>query len=38
MDYKDPGGVIVVKENVCENAPGGLAASVLDEEDSSLTR
>jgi hypothetical protein len=30
--------VIVVKENVCENGPDGTAVSVLDEEDSSLTR
>ena len=36
--YNDPGAVIVVKENVCENGPDGTAVSVLDEEDSSLTR
>jgi hypothetical protein len=36
--YQDPGGVIVVKENVCEDGPGGVGNSVLDEEDSSLTR
>ena len=28
----------MVKENVCENGPDGTAVSVLDEEDSSLTR
>lgn len=36
--YNDPGAVIIVKENVCENGPDGTAVSVLDEEDSSLTR
>lgn len=36
--YTDPGAVIVVKENVCEDGSGSTAVSVLDEEDSSLTR
>lgn len=30
--------VLVVKENVCEDLPGGEAQAILDEEDSSLTR
>lgn len=36
--WKDKGGVIVVKENVCEDKPDGSGQSILDEEDSSLTR
>lgn len=30
--------VMVVKENVCEDLPGNQPQSILDEEDSSLTR
>jgi protein N-terminal methyltransferase len=30
--------LIFVKENVCEDGPGGKAVEFLDEEDSSLTR
>ncbi|CAK9784627.1 DUF858-domain-containing protein [Cutaneotrichosporon oleaginosum] len=39
-ESEDAGGapLIVVKENCCEDGPGGRADEFLDEEDSSLTR
>jgi protein N-terminal methyltransferase len=35
---RDEKSLIFVKENTCEDAPGGKGAEFLDEEDSSLTR
>jgi protein N-terminal methyltransferase len=37
-DYVPPRPLIIVKENVCDDAEGGKATEVLDEDDSSLTR
>ncbi len=35
---REDASLIFVKENVCEDGPGGKAVEYLDEEDSSLTR
>lgn len=35
---RDEESLIIVKENTCEDGPGGEAKEFLDEEDSSLTR